>query len=117
LTAGDDDTFLETTLKVTEEGFDYWLKNQNAESQKVWRYQHFNSYSPMGQKKALVKACLRKVHTMASNEGNLRNSAMHKLKEFINLGYPKPILKQMCNYIASTTGKGIWIDIRNTLFN
>ena len=117
LTDGDEDTFLETTLKVTENGFDYWLKNQNAESQKVWRYQHFNSYSPMGQKKALVKACLRKVHTMASNEGNLRTSAMYKLMEFIRLGYPEPILKQICNYIATTTGKGVWIDIRKALFN
>ena len=71
----------------------------------------------MGQKKALVKACLRKVHTMASNEGNLRTSAMCKLTEFIRLGYPEPILKQICNYIATTTGKGIWIDIRKALFN
>jgi hypothetical protein len=51
LTDGDQDTFLETTLKKTTEGFEYWLKNQNEESTKIWRYQHYNSYSPMGQKR------------------------------------------------------------------
>jgi hypothetical protein len=117
LTDGDADTFLETTLKLSNDGFEYWLKNQNAESQKIWRYQHFNSYSPMGQKKALVKSCLRKVHNMASNSENLKKSAIHKLKEFLALEYPKPILKQICNYIATTTGNGTWIKIRNNLLN
>ena len=117
LTDGDANIFLETTLQVTEKGFEHWLKNQNATSQKVWRYQHFNSYSPMGQKKALVKACLRKVHNMASNDQVRTMSAIHKLQEFIDLEYPKPILKQMCNHVATTTGNGIWLDIRNTIFN
>ena len=71
----------------------------------------------MGQKKALVKSCLRKVHNMASNSENLKKSAIHKLKEFLALEYPKPILKQICNYIATTTGNGTWIKIRNNLLN
>ena len=69
----------------------------------------------MAQKKALIKACLKKVNSMASNATNLRNSALAKLKEFQQLGYPKSILKQICNYVATTTGNGKWINIRNDM--
>jgi len=116
LTDGDQNTFLETTLQLTSDGFRYWLKNQNETERKVWRYQHYGSYSPVGQKKALVKACLRKVHNMASDERALKASAETKLREFEDLAYPVPVLKQMCNYIATTTGNGVWINVRNKMW-
>ena len=52
---------------------------------------------------------------MASDRENMRQSARNKLEEFKRLGYPIPMLKQMCNYIATTTGNGTWINIRNNI--
>ena len=115
LTEGDDDTFLETSLKLEEGAFSYWLKNKNTDETKIWRYQHYDSYSPVAQKKALVKACLRKVNDMASNDRVMMESAKHKLQEFRRLEYPVAVLKQICNYIATTTGNRRWIHIRNGL--
>ena len=115
LTEGDDDTFLETSLKLEEGAFSYWLKNKNTDETKIWRYQHYDSYSPVAQKKALVKACLRKVNDMASNDRVMMESAKHKLQEFRRLEYPVAVLKQVCNYIATTTGNRRWIHIRNGL--
>ena len=57
-------TFLETTFDMKEHGsLAYWLKNDNAERRKIWRYQHYRSHAPFAQKKALMKASvsLRKV--------------------------------------------------------
>ena len=55
----------------------------------------------------------RQYHYMGEELGNYVHQ--NKLEEFKRLGYPIPMLKQMCNYIATTTGNGTWINIRNNI--
>ena len=93
----------------------YWLKNQNAIETKIWRYQHYDSYSQVSQKKALLKACLGKIQNMSSDKKALRISARDKIKEFMKLGYPTQILRQTCNYLGASTGEGTWITIRDDI--
>ena len=70
-------TFLETTFELTRDGrLAYWLKNDNTDGRKIWRYQHYRSHAPFAQKKALVIASLRKVHKMASDKRRLYESAI-----------------------------------------
>lgn len=109
-------TFLETTFRVNAKGqFDYWLKNDNDTARKVWRYQHWRSHTPFAQKKALVVACMRKVHKMASDQAQRYCSAVNKLREFIALQYPTPLLQSICNLMAYTTNEPIWITIRKSI--
>lgn len=107
-------TFLETTFELTRDGrLAYWLKNDNTDGRKIWRYQHYRSHAPFAQKKALVIASLRKVHKMASDKRRLYESAIAKLREFIALSYPLSLLKAVCNLLGFTTGERTWVTIRN----
>ena len=93
------DTFLESTFHVTtHNNIQYWLKNDNHPNvpPKTWRYAHFHSHMAYNQKKAVLKACLQKVHKMASDNTARRISAIHKLVEFGKLGYPYKLLWSMC---------------------
>ena len=109
-----DDTFLETTFKVEDNKFRFWLKNDNTVNNphKIWRYQHFDSATPFEQKRAVVSAALRKVHSMASDPDALHDSAMQKLAEFARLGYPRGLLRQQCSRMATTTSTYEWIKVR-----
>ena len=64
-------TFLETSFEVSREGVTHWLKNVNAGcvETRMWRYQDWRSSAPYTQKRAMVLACLNKVHvhTQASD--------------------------------------------------
>ena len=60
-----------------------------------------------------MKACLRKVHHMASNHQELRNSAHEKLYEFVQLLYPWRLINAACKYMAISTASKIWFDIRD----
>ena len=116
LEAGHQDTFLETRLKLENNRFQHWLKNDNEDGNgKVWRYQHFTSFSPFLQKRATLTACLKKVNNMACNDTVLYASAMDKLKEFHNLGYPRPLLKTACAYVAAATNNRRWLDVRDDI--
>ena len=95
----------------------YWLKNDNAKELKIWRYQHYRSHAPFAQKKALVIACLRKVHKMASDREQLFDSAIDKLREFVNLSYPLNLLRSACNLLAYTSGVRTWLAVRNSIDN
>ena len=107
-------TFLETTFDMKEDGrLAYWLKNDNAERRKIWRYQHYRSHAPFAQKKALVIASLRKVHKMASDRRHIYDSAIDKLREFIALRYPLQLLRSACNFLGFSTGVNTWIRIRD----
>ena len=116
LEAGKDGTFLETRYEVKDGKFSYKLKNDNETGEtKVWRYQHFHSFSPFMQKRATLTACLRKVHSMASDPATLWDSALAKVAEFRRLRYPLSVLRKACSFIGATTGEGTWITVRNTL--
>ena len=107
-------TFLETTFDLREDGtVEYWLKNDNEQERKIWRYHPWRSHAPFAQKKALLVMSLRKVHKMASSKEARYKSAIAKLREFIALQYPTYLLKSTCNLLAFTTGHRIWITIRN----
>jgi hypothetical protein len=109
------DTFLETAMTARGNKVRYRLKNDNEEETKIWRYQHFHSSSPFMQKRGTLAACLRKVHTNASDVSQLRISATAKLREFIRLGYPHSVLFKACSFMGATTSTGAWITIRLTL--
>ena len=116
LEEGKQGTFLETTYEIKNNKFVYRLKNENeAGENKVWRYQHFHSYSPFLQKRATLTACLKKVQKMASDPVTLWRSAVAKVAEFRRLRYPLGVLRAACSYLGATTGEGTWITVRDTL--
>lgn len=112
------DTFLETTFRI-EHGnkIQHWLKNDNVpgEPQKTWRYAHFHSYMAFNQKKAVIKACLRKVHYMASNNKVLESSAIQKLQEFGILKYPYKVLWSICTTMGVQTRNPTWFKVRDSM--
>ena len=67
------------------------------------------------QKRATLAACLRKVHSMASNPGMLFTSGLAKAEEFRRLRYPLNVLCKTCAYLGASTGEITWIQIRDTL--
>ena len=113
-----DATFLETSFELKADGtLAYWLKNDNAQERRIWRYQHWRSHAPFAQKKALVIACLRKVHKMASDRKRRYVSALDKLREFVAIGYPVTLLRSICNLLARTTSDSTWVGVRNSIDN
>ena len=109
-------TFLETRFAISDQGrLWHWLKNDNEEELKVWRYQHYRSHASFAQKRALVVATLRKVGKMASSAQMLRRSAQDKMREFIAHKYPQNLLRSACNLIAATTNDRLWLTIREDI--
>ena len=111
--------FLETAFRLYNDGTcEHWLKNDNGTrlptgGSRLWRYQHFHSFSPLRQKQATMMACLRKVHAM-SNDNSVRYlSALDKIAEFHQLGYPTHTLTRACGQLAWTTGCRTWLDVRD----
>ena len=114
LEGGEKGIFLETEFTVTPDNrIDFKLENANAQEQKVWRYHHYNSGQTYTIKRATMLATLQKVHRMASDDIQLRNSAMDKLNEFKKLGYPLGIRKYMCAIMARDTSNVSWRAVRN----
>ena len=110
-----DGTFLETFFTVEHDRIEYRLKNANeGDVKKVWRYQSWESYSPSEQKRRTLVATLKKVAAMASSEKEMMNSAMAKLREFADLGYPASVRKDACCRVASSGGGAIWIVVALT---
>ena len=116
LEAGKEGTFLETRFEIKDNRFQLKLKNDNEDGKgKLWRYQHFYSNAPFMQKRATLAACLKKVHSMASDPGMLFTSGLAKAEEFRRLRYPLNVLCKTCAYLGSSTGDITWIQIRDTL--
>jgi len=109
------DTFLETSFEIKGNRVDHWLKNDNkhGEEPRIWRYQTYASYVPFARKKANLLASLTKVERMANTQAQLMQSAKAKLWEFERLGYPRGLRRLACAYIATTSGNGVWLQIRN----
>ena len=106
--------FLETfydTDGVT--GWEGRLKNDNEIERKVWRYHHYESGLPYDMKRATMLATLRKVHKMASNNNMLVKSALAKLNEFRELGYPAGIRRFMCAILARDYRNTYWRYVRS----
>ena len=114
---GTQNTFLETTFDITEDGdYAFWLKNINIPGQptQVWRYAHYNSYGTPQSKIRVAKATLQKVWNMASNPDVLTSSALQKIYEFQQLQYPPRIIWQLCNFMAVRTRDPTWFRIRSS---
>ena len=86
-----------------------------AASNKVWRYAHYNSHTDISQKAKVLKATLKKLDSMASDDYVLCNSAMDKLREFRQLNYPPNMIGRMCNLMAATTRNTTWFQIKNSM--
>ena len=92
------------------------LKNDNEGGEnKIWRYQHYESNSPEGQKQATLMATLRKAHKYASDLEMLREGAMAKIEEFAKLQYPCGMLKMACARMGASTREPEWIRIKRTI--
>ena len=102
------DTFLETRFMIKDNNLRTWLKNDNEMENKIWRYQDFRSYGKYLQKKAIIQTALRKVHHMASDNGMLMKSALDKLREFANVGYPAGVRRYVCVGLGYETGNDTW---------
>ena len=68
----------------------------------------FRSYGKYLQKKAIIQTALRKVHHMASDNGMLMKSALDKLREFANVGYPAGVRRFVCVGLGYETGNDTW---------
>ena len=115
---GGDGTFLETSFHITKANrVRHWLKNQNAPGRepKVWRYAHFKSHAPFQQKRSVMMACLKKVHSMASDPHVLRGSAVQKLAEFARLQYPRRLLWSACTTMGVHTRNPAWFRARDEI--
>ena len=117
LESGKPDTFLETRIRIEPDGtIRHWLKNDNEQGQNnVWRYHHYHSHMPHLQKRAILTACLRKVHTMASDKEVLATSATYKIQEFLRLQYPPQMVRAACTYLAASTAEKTWLDVRDAI--
>ena len=98
--------------RLEENEIHYWLKNENEQETKIWRYNHFHSHGSFVQKRATLTACLKKTEAMASDKRFFIDSALNKIREFSNLAYPNSVLKGVCTFLAATTGNGAWMDVK-----
>jgi hypothetical protein len=107
-----DGTFLETSFWVQGSYIHFRLKNVNeGGAKKVWRYQPYDSYTPYQQKRSTLIATLKKIDAMAGNKSERFESAMHKLKEFADLGYPTKVRQYACHRVGRETGQSIWFGV------
>ena len=88
------------------------IKNDNANGQTVWRYHDYRSAAEYSRKRATLLAVLRKTHLAASDGKMLYKSALHKLKEFKELGYPSGIRKFACAIMARDYCDLTWRTVR-----
>jgi hypothetical protein len=113
---GGENVFLETEFSQLNGVFNFKLKNENAKTPgKIWRYRHFKSHAPFAQKRAVLTACLQKIHKMASDADIMCTSAIDKLIEFRAIGYPFGVLYAACRYMGASTGVRKWLDIPGLL--
>ena len=104
------DTFLESSFRLVDGGIRYRLKNANAGGdRKVWRYHAHDSYVPSSQRHSTMVATLKKVDEMASDWEEKAESAMHKLKEFADLGYPAQERVRACRVLARERDWQVWM--------
>lgn len=104
--------FLESSFWVQGSYIHFRLKNVNEGGRKqVWRYQPYDSYMPYEQKRSTLIATLKKVDRMAGNKSERFVSAMHKLKEFADLGYPVRVRQYACYRVERETGQRIWLAV------
>ena len=88
----------------------YRLKNVNAGGEKkVWRDHSFDSYTTTEQKRSTMLATLKKVDFMASDEVERFYSAVDKLREFDDLGYPATLRRGVCGLLLKERPSLAWI--------
>ena len=113
LEEGDPNTFLESTFSIENNAIRFKIKNANESERKVWRYHEYDSYCHYKQKRATLMACLKKVQRLASDNEMLKTSAIAKLQEFKDRGYPRSIRTYVCAVLARDTGNTTWFRVRD----
>jgi len=108
-------TFLETRFNWQNNCLQCWLKNENEQETKIWRYHHFDSDVALSQKKTTLMSILRKVHRMCIGKEALYDSAICKVKEFIKLKYPINLCRIACANMARETFDTVWYHVRNDI--
>merc|ERR1712137_1276114 len=109
LQEGSPDTFLESRFAVVGNQIVFRLKNDNeGDSTKVWRYQHYTSAGRYQTKVSTMMSNLAKVDFYASDNCQLILSAVAKLREYQRLQYPPGILRRACGSMAFKTGNASW---------
>ena len=112
LEQGHEAQFLESQFFIEENVIRFRLKNANESGKAVWRYHHYESYSQFQQKRATLMACLRKVSKVASDNEQLWISAVAKLDEFRQLGYPRSLRTYACAIQGRDTRNTTWFRVR-----
>ena len=112
LEEGKHDTFLETTFFWEDGQLAYKLKNDNEFQKKIWRYKHYLCDGSVRHKKANLMGTMRKVHKMASDDKQLIISAVDKLYEFQELGYPRSLRRFACSIMARDNQDLTWRYVR-----
>lgn len=117
LEPGTQGTFLETRFEITNDGeIKQWLKNDNEDGKnKIWRYMHFESYMPFGQKRSIMMACLAKVQERSNDWKKMEKSILDKLYEFLKLDYPKGMLVKACTEMGKKTRDATWFEAREQI--
>ena len=52
---------------------------------------------------------------MASDTQLLETSGLDKVREFLNLKYPRCVVKAACGYMAASTGERTWLNVRDQM--
>ena len=106
--------FLETEFEVIRGRIVHRLKNDNtdANNPKVWRNQHYNSYSPFMRKRAAIIAALRKTVAQASDDTQIIVASIRKLHEYRAAGYPDSVLSDVCRHMGRLHSTSVWGAVR-----
>ena len=65
----------------------------------------------MTQKRSTLVAVLKKVDKMASSDEERMESAVDKLREFQQLGYPLGEVMRACGRVAVEQGREVWFAV------
>ena len=105
LVEGTDNTFLETRFKIENNKIKHWLKTKLKNIQK---YGGTNTYMDHTYTNELCSQRAKKRYIrckMASERELLEFSGLAKVKESLNLKYPRHVVKAACSYMAASTGE------------
>ena len=113
--------FLETTVECRPDGFEVMHRNKNFEhlllhgKQKLYRYQHFFSFSPYRAKKGVVISALSRIARNCSSDARVIESVFQLFVELQMLRYPRALLLSALDRLWRRTGKDVWMALRSAV--
>jgi hypothetical protein len=91
--------FLESQITIKNNKIHLSFYDKNADhlrlhkSQLFYQYQHYNSFTPIAQKKATVTSTLYRVVRFTSCKNSLTQALKNNFRQFAYLGYPLNLVK------------------------